>query len=339
MSKPDTELYTVSSSPHAHSGSSVQRIMLDVIIAMLPALAFSIYRYGFNSVRLVVICVASCILLEAACRRLMKREQTVGDFSAVVTGILLAFNLPPELASWQAVVGSVFAVVIAKQIFGGLGYNPFNPALIGRVALFFACTASMTQWTGWTIPSPAEGIDAISTATPLALAQRYINGSSNPSMPFALDLRTIWDMAIGNINGCVGEGSALALLAGGLYMLWRRVITWHIPVAFIGSVALFSGILYLISPESNIPPHMHILTGGLILGAIFMATDMVTSPITHNGQIFFGIGCGCLTMIFRRWGPMPEGVSFAILLMNAVTPLINRASRPRKFGSVKKALP
>ncbi len=337
MSTPETEIYSVSTSPHAHSGSSVQRIMLDVIIAMLPAFAFSIYRYGFNSLRLVVICVVACVALEALCRKMMQREQSIGDLSAVVTGMLLAFNLPPTLPAWQAVVGCVFAIVVAKQIFGGLGYNPFNPALIGRVALLLACTANMTTWTEWNIPLPAEGIDQITTATPLGLIQEKLNSGANPMIPFAVNARTIWDLALGNVNGCLGEGSAIALLLGGIYMLWRRVITWQVPVAFIATVAIFSGILFVVDPSRNLPPHFHLLSGGLMLGALFMATDMVTSPVTRKGQLIFGIGCGCLTMIIRRWGSMPEGVSFAILLMNSVTPLINRSTRPRKFGSVKKA--
>jgi len=334
VSTPEAELYVVSSSPHAHGGSSVKRIMLDVIIALIPALLVSFWRYGFDSVRLVAVCVVASVALEAGCRKLMGREQTIGDLSAVLTGILLAFNLPPDFVSWKAVIGCVFAIVIAKQIFGGIGYNPFNPALIGRVALLAAFAADMTQWTEWTIPTPAVGVDAITTSTPLGYVQEQL--SRGMQIPFVVDAKTTWDFAIGRINGCLGEGSAIALILGGIYMLWRRVITWHIPVAFISTVVIFSGALYLINPAANLPPHFHIFSGGLMLGAIFMATDMVTSPVTRKGQFVFGIGCGCLTMIIRKWGAMPEGVSFAILLMNSVSPLINRATRPRKFGAKGK---
>jgi electron transport complex protein RnfD len=329
----DKPLYVVSSSPHAHSGASVQRIMLDVVIALLPALLVAVYQFGWDALRLTLTCVVSCVALEAACRKLMGRDLGITDLSAVVTGILLAFNLPPSLPGWMAVIGSIFAVGIAKQLFGGIGYNPFNPALIGRVALLVSFPVAMTQWSQWHIPSPLTG-DAITTATPLGLYKTAIGVGEGA--PYAFDGATMLQLVMGNQNGCIGEVSAAALVLGGVYMLWRRCISWHIPAAYLGTVAVFAGILWSVDSRANMPPQFHLVAGGLMLGAIFMATDMVTSPVTKRGMLIFGAGCGCLTMIIRKWGGYPEGVSFAILLMNAVTPLINRATRPRVFGTREK---
>lgn len=313
-------VYIVSSSPHTHSGESVQRIMLDVIIALLPALATAIYFFRMDAVRLMSVCVISCVLMEAICRKLMKRDVTITDFSAVITGLLLAFNLPPSLPSWMAVVGAVVSIGIAKQVFGGLGYNPFNPALVGRVALLISFPVAMTSWNA--------PFDSITSATPLGtLKEAGVYGLSNQMTTQYLT---------GNMNGCIGEVSAAALLIGGVYLLIRKVITWHIPGSYLGTVAVCSGILWLINGETNMPPHFHLLVGGVMLGAIFMATDMVTSPVTRKGMVVFGIGCGVLTMLIRKWGGYPEGVSFAILLMNAVTPLINKGTKPRVFGVKKK---
>jgi len=327
--------YIVSTSPHAHEGSSVQRIMLDVIIALLPALLASIYFFGWHALRLTAVCVISCVITEAICRRAMKRDIGITDLSAVVTGILLAFNLPPSLPSWMAVIGCIAAIAIAKQVFGGIGYNPFNPALIGRVVLLISFPVAMTKWhlalnsgrwtgLGW--------IDGTTTATPLGLVKEAVRAGT--ALP-AWDHATMMDFFLGRMSGCIGEVSALALLLGGIYLLYRRCITWHIPVSYIATVALFAGILRMSNPDANIPVLFHLLSGGLMLGAIFMATDMVTSPITRKGMVVFGIGCGLLTVIIRRWGGYPEGVSFAILLMNSVVPLINRATRPAVFGTKK----
>lgn len=325
-------LYIVSSSPHTHSGASVQRIMLDVIIAMIPATLAAVYFFRIDAIRLIVACVLSCVVVEAGCRKLMKRDLGVFDLSAIVTGMLLAFNLPPTLPTWMAVVGSVFAIAIAKQLFGGIGYNPFNPALVGRVVLLVSFPAAMTKWSEWTIPAPV-GIDALTSATPLGLAKTAIKTTG--SLPYVGTSETIFQFFVGNMNGCIGEVSAAALILGGIYLLVRRCISWHIPVAYAGTVAAFSAILWQIDPTQNMSPVLHLLAGGLMLGAIFMATDMVTTPVTKKGMLVFGAGCGLLTMIIRKWGGYPEGVSFAILLMNSVTPLINRATRPRLFG--KKA--
>lgn len=323
----------VSTSPHAHSGASVQRIMLDVIIALAPALLAAIWFFGWHALRLTATCVVACVVVEALCRKAMGRDLGIFDLSAVVTGMLLAFNLPPYLPTWMAVVGSVFAIAIAKQLFGGIGYNPFNPALVGRVALLISFPVAMTTWSKWTIPAPI-GIEAVTTATPLGLAKTSL--LTNGTLPYTPSAGMIWQLLIGDINGCIGEVSALALLLGGAYMLFRRVISWHIPATYLGTVAVFATILWLVDRDQNLPPQVHLFAGGLMLGAIFMATDMVTTPVTRRGMLVFGVGCGLLTMVIRKFGGYPEGVSFAILLMNAVTPLINRATRPRVFGHVKQ---
>ena len=334
MAEPKTQTYIVSTSPHTHSGSSVRRIMLDVIIALLPALAMAIVFFGWNAVRLVSACVFACVLTEAVARKAMGRELGITDLSAVITGILLAFNLPPSLPTWMAVVGSVFAILVAKQLFGGIGYNPFNPALAGRVMLLISFPVFMTAWSSWQIPAPV-GVDALTTATPLGLVKTTL--LTGGALPFEFDAPAAWQLFVGNRNGCIGEVSGLALLVGGAYLLVRRCISWHIPAAYLLTVAIFAGILWSVDGSQNLPPLFHMLAGGLMLGAIFMATDMVTSPVTRSGMVIFGVGCGVLTMVIRKWGGYPEGVSFAILLMNAVTPLINRATRPRVFGARKPA--
>ena len=339
MAENETPQYIVSTNPHAHSGSSVRGIMLDVIIALMPAMLMSFYFFGWQAVRLVTLCVSASVLIEALCRKMMGRDLGIGDLSAIVTGLLLAFNLPPSLSSWMAIVGCVFAIAIAKQVFGGIGYNPFNPALVGRVALLISFPVAMTRWPNALNPerwTNLSWVDATTTATPLgALKEAVKSGGGVPEQLTVMDNHTLWNMLFGNMNGCIGEVSALALLLGGAYLLWRRTITWHIPVAYIGTVAVFAAVLRTVNPDANVPVLYHVLSGGLMLGAIFMATDMVTSPLTTKGMLIFGAGCGIITMVIRRWGGYPEGVSFAILLMNSITPLINRATRPRVFGHGK----
>ena len=318
------QLYVASSSPHAHSGASVQRIMLDVIIALVPAILVSLYFFGANAGKLLITCTAACLLTEFLCRKAMKRDAGIGDLSAVVTGILLALNLPPSLPLPMAVLGSVAAIAIAKQLFGGIGYNPFNPALVGRAILLISFTGPMTTWLA---PGRNMIISATTQATPLGILQE---GGT-----YEFPIQDALKFFIGDMSGSIGEVSAAALLLGGIYLLWRRCINWHIPVFYIGTVAVFSTVLWLIDPGNNMPPHFHLLTGGLMLGAIFMATDMVTSPVTKKGMALFGASCGLLTIIIRRWGGYPEGVSFAILIMNSVTPLINRMTKPKLFGKRK----
>jgi Na+-translocating ferredoxin:NAD+ oxidoreductase subunit D len=328
------QLPVISASPHIHSGVSVPGIMAAVILALAPAMAAALFFFGWNALRLVVVCVSTCVIAEAAARRIMRRDAGIHDLSAVVTGILLAFNLPPNLPSWMAMAGAVFAIVIAKQLFGGLGYNPFNPALAGRVFLLISFPIQMTTWSQWQIPWPAEGVAAVTGATPLGLLKTSL--ATAGTMPYHFDAATAWQFFIGLRNGCIGEVSSLALLSGGLYLLWRRYIYWQVPAAFIGTVVICSGALWLADPARNMNPLFHVLSGGVVLGAFFMATDMVTSPVTKPGLLIFGAGCGVLTVLIRKWGGYPEGVSFAILLMNAVTPLINRGFQPRIFGRAAK---
>jgi len=339
------DLYIVSSSPHTHSGASVERIMWDVVIALMPALLAAVWFFRLDALRLVAVCVAACVLTEWGCRKLMKRANSLSDWSAVVTGLLLAFNLPPSLPTWMAVAGSVFAIAIAKQVFGGLGYNPFNPALMGRAFMLISFTGAMTTWSRspWadklTIPGAdamtAATVEAITSATPLDLLKKSLQqGLHVPDFEWS----ALESLFTGNVNGCIGETSALAILIGAGYLFWRKVITWHIPVAYLLSVFVYAVILQYTSEAGRaIPAMAHVLTGGLFLGAFFMATDMVTTPVTRLGMLIFGVGCGVLTMIIRtsKTGSYPEGVSFAILIMNAFTPLINRVTRGRVFGAKK----
>lgn len=329
----------VSSSPHAHAPGGIRSIMRDVIVALLPAVAASLWFFGTRALVLECTCVASCVFSEWVCRRVMGRPNTTGDLSAVVTGLLLALNLPPGLPPHIAALGGLFAIVVCKQFYGGLGYNPFNPALAARAFLLLSFTGAMTSWTasGWvsaadvlTTATPLPP-DAMTTATPLGFAKGGLKaGAAALGMTPALG----WRLFLGDVNGCVGETSALALLLGGAYLLWRKVISWQTPVAFIGSVAVISAILHAVSPATQMPPQFHLLTGGLLIASIFMATDMVTSPITGAGQLVFGLCCGGLTMLIRAVpsGDYPEGVSFAILIMNAFVPLINRFTRKVPFG-------
>lgn len=325
-------LLIVGPSPHIHAPGSVRTIMLDVLIALLPALVASCAIFGLRALALVSTCVASCVLTEHLCRRAMRRPDTTGDLSAVVTGVLLAFNLPPTLPFWVAVLGSVFAIAIAKQVFGGLGYNPFNPALVARAFLLVSFTGAMTTWSATAAFDPSAVADAVTTATPLGIAKAAMRSGLPP--PITMDAPMIWRFATGNINGCLGETCSIALLLGACYLVFRRVITLHTPVAYLGTVAVLAAALRVASPATAMPVSFHLLSGGLMLGALFMATDMVTTPSTEKGKVIFGIGCGILTIVIRsaRGGAYPEGVSFAILIMNAFTPLIDRITPHRVFG-------
>jgi electron transport complex protein RnfD len=329
--KDTAEHYILSSSPHAHANASVSRIMLDVIIALLPTTAMGIYFFGMPAVWTIAVCVSTCIVTEALCRMAMKRESTIGDLSAVLTGLLLALNLPAGIPLWMAAVGSVFAIAIAKQVFGGLGMNPFNPALAARAFMLISFTGPMTTWLKpfwWKTP------EAATTATPLAVMKTWFVAEATASAsPHGLcnaackGVPSLCDMFIGNMPGCIGEVSAAALAIGAAYLLWRKVITWHIPVAFIATVFVYSLI------AGGAPAMMQVLTGGVMIGACFMATDYVTSPITAKGKLIFGFGCGLLCMLIRQFGSYPEGCSFAILIMNALCPLVNRWTQPKPFGA------
>jgi electron transport complex protein RnfD len=334
MSDEANEKWVVSASPHVHAGDSVHAIMQSVVLALLPAGFVAVLLFGWDSIRLIVACVAACVASEYAARRVMGRNAGVGDWSAVVTGLLLAYNLPPGLPTWMAVVGSVFSIVVGKQLFGGIGYNPFNPALLGRVMLLVSFPGAMTTWSPWTMPCPAAGMDAVTTATPLGAIKTALV-SAQPA-PYVFDGETAWQFFVGIKNGSIGEVSGLALLLGGLLLLWRRRICWQVPAFYVGTVAVLAAVLHASDPAHNMPALFHVLAGGLLIGAFFMATDMVTTPVTRSGMAVFGIGCGVLTMVIRRWGGYPEGVSFAILIMNGLTPLINRATRPRVFGAPRE---
>lgn len=319
----------LSSSPHVHSGETTDKVMRAVIYALLPACAVSIYFFGLPALMVLLLCTGGCVGAEALCQKAMGQPLSLTDGSAALTGILLALNLPPASPWWIAVVGSAIAIVLGKQVYGGLGYNPFNPALVARVVLLISFPVQMTTWTA---PAPLRsGLDAVSSATPLGEMQTAVmlTGKLPESMQSGLG-----NYFIGNMAGSLGEMSALALLLGAAYLFWKRIITWHIPASFIGSTILLSGIFWAIDPSRYPNPIFHLLTGGLILGAFFMATDMVSSPVTTRGMLIFGVGCGVITVLIRLFGGYPEGVSFAILLMNAATPLIDRFTQPKMFGSV-----
>lgn len=339
LPKQNQEHYILSSSPHAHARSSVSGIMLDVLLALLPALACSVYFFGLRALLLTGTCIASCLVTEALCRLAMKRNNTIGDLSAVLTGLLLALNLPPSLPLWMAAVGGVFAIAVAKQVFGGLGYNPFNPALAARAFMLVSFSEAMTVWSASAWKTAAGGLaDATTTATPLSYLKTFATAAwaQTPAADKALDFAHtgfIQSAFLGNVNGCLGEVSALALLAGAAYLLFRRVITWHIPVAFLGTMAAFAFLRYGCNLNALKLAEVHVCCGGAVLGACFMATDYVTSPITAKGKLVFGCGCGLLTMLIRCFGSFPEGVSFAILIMNAFTPLISRFTQPKPFGA------
>jgi len=322
------QLY-LSSSPHFESGDSIDRIMRQVIYALLPATLVSLYMFGLPALVTLLICTLGCVAFEAACQKIMGRPIAIADGSAALTGILLALNLPASSPWWMSLVGAFVAVVIAKQIYGGLGYNPFNPALVARVVLLISFPVQMTSWTA---PAPLSmSLDAVTSATPLGQAKEAV--MLHGALP--ADLQAGYaGYLFGQMGGSLGEVSALALLLGGLYLIWKKVITWHIPASYLATVVVFSGIFWLADSSKYPDPVFHLLTGGLMLGAFFMATDMVTTPVTNRGMLVYGVGCGLLTVLIRLFGGYPEGVSFAILLMNAATPLIDRYTQPKKFGFV-----
>jgi len=323
-----SNLLTVSPSPHVHSGDSTQKIMYRVVYAMIPALAWSVFVFGFDALRVTLIAVAACLAFEWLIQKyILKINPTITDGSALITGILLAFNVPSNLPWWIIIIGSLAAVGIGKLSFGGLGNNIFNPALVGRVFMLISFPVQMTSWP----VNHRSGIDAVTAATPLSVIKEgVLNGSSISEI--SKNLPSMADMLFGNIGGSLGEISAILLIIGGLYMLWKKVITWHIPTSILLTVAIISTLFWLINPDAYINPVYHILSGGLMLGALFMATDMVTSPMTPKGQIIFGIGIGVITISIRMFGAYPEGISFAILIMNAFTPLINTYVKPKRFG-------
>ena len=308
--------FIVTSSPHLTSTSTTRRIMLDVIIALAPAGSAGVVMFGWHSAALMAVTVLSAVVFEYLFRKITKRENSIGDLSAVVTGLLLAYNLPPKFPIWMAVTGSFIAIVIVKQFFGGIGQNFANPAITARIVLMVSFPTVMTSW--------LTAYDGVSSATPLAMMK---SGTA-----LAADSPTIMGALLGSVDtiGCIGEVSRLLLIAGGIYLLLRKVIVPIIPLCYIGTVAIFTWII-------GADPVMQMLSGGLILGAFFMATDYTTSPTNPLGRVIFGIGCGVLTVVIRMWSNLPEGVSYSILIMNILTPLIERASYPRPFGVARKS--
>lgn len=326
----------VSLSPHAHGNDSVERNMYGVIIALIPALLVSFWYFGLGSVVVCASSIAACVFFEwAITKYMMGKEPTITDGSAILTGLLLGFNLPSNLPVWIILIGALVAIGVGKMSFGGLGSNPFNPALVGRCFLLVSFPVQMTSW-------PVAGqltkyLDAETAATPLSVMKEAIktgDASVLDKLPDSMSL-LLGNPGINNGAGTIGEICALALLLGLAYMLWKKIITWHIPVSILATVFVFSGLLNLANPAySNLVSVL--FSGGLMLGAIFMATDYVTSPMTPKGQLVYGVAIGVLTVVIRNWGAYPEGMSFAILIMNAFTPLINTYIKPKRFGEVKK---
>ena len=321
--------FTISPSPHVHGGDSIEKNMYGVLIALVPTFIFSIVFFGLGAILVTLTSVVACLVFEYVIQKyLMKQRPTIWDGSAIITGVLLAFNLPSSLPLWIVVIGALVAIGIGKMSFGGLGNNIFNPALVGRVFLLISFPVQMTTWP---VPNGFATSDAVTGATPLALVKEAVkNGQAVGDTLSSVGITTS-NLILGNIGGSLGEVAAIGLLLGFAYMLIRKIISWHIPVAIFATVIVFSGILNLADPAQFAGPVFHLFTGGLMLGAIFMATDYVTSPMTHKGMLIYGVGIGLLTVIIRVFGAYPEGMSFAILIMNGFTPLINRYCKPRRF--------
>lgn len=325
-----SNLLTISPSPHAKGKETVSSLMFGVLMALVPAFLFSLYFFGIGALITTLVSVGFCVLFEwLIAKFILKTKPQICDGSAILTGVLLAFNLPSNINPFIVMIGALVAIGVAKMTFGGLGQNLFNPALVGRVFLLISFPQQMTTW-----PLPIENrlnyLDAVTGATPMSFMK------PRPEIDHsALDAIQPVDMLMGAMGGSLGEIAALALIIGGIYMIWRKIITWHIPVSIIATVAIFTSLVWLIDPTMCVNPLYHLLGGGLLLGAIFMATDYVTSPMSDKGKLIYGVGIGLLTVIIRLWGSYPEGMSFAILLMNAVTPLINKKFKPTRFGETK----
>ena len=321
--------FTISPSPHVHGGDSIEKNMYGVLIALVPTFIFSIVFFGLGAILVTLTSVVACLVFEYVIQKyLMKQRPTIWDGSAIITGVLLAFNLPSSLPLWIVVIGALVAIGIGKMSFGGLGNNIFNPALVGRVFLLISFPVQMTTWP---VPNGFATADAVTGATPLALVKEAVKNGQAVGDALSSAGLTTGNLILGNIGGSLGEVAAIGLLLGFAYMLIRKIISWHIPVAIFATVIVFSGILNLADPAQFAGPVFHLFTGGLMLGAIFMATDYVTSPMTHKGMLIYGVGIGLLTVIIRVFGAYPEGMSFSILIMNGFTPLINRYCKPRRF--------
>ncbi len=320
--------FIVSLSPHEKGKYTVEHVMWGVVIALIPAFISSVVNFGYRAVAVTAVALITCVFCEYLIQKfLMKCEITAFDGSAAVTGILLAFNLPSSIPLWQVVVGSIVAIAVGKMAFGGLGKNPFNPALVGRGFMLMSFPVDMTTWPiplksawEWDI---ASKLDAMTSATPLGVLKEG-NFSELPEL---------WDLFIGTVGGSLGETSALAIIIGGIYLIHRKIITWHIPVLYLGTIFVLTGIMWLINDTANINPVFHILSGGVMLGGFFMMTDMVTSPMSLWGQVIFAVGAGVICVAIRLFGAYPEGCMFSILIMNAFVPLIDKYIKPKKFGT------
>ncbi len=347
--------HTIVSGPFSHGTSTVTKIMATVILALMPATVFNLYLFGWPSVFLLAVAIASCAVMEALALVLSGRWvwPTLGDGSAVLTGWLLAMTLPPWAPWWTGVLGAVFAVLLGKHAFGGLGQNPFNPAMVARVALLVSFPAVMTTWVA---PHPMFSAEAPGFAQSLAIvfdgrlpdgvttatALGYVKSELSRGIPVTQSMGQIpdlMDMGLGLRAGSLGETSLLLILAGGLFLIYRRIVSWHIPVAMLGTLFLMGALFHLLNPERFASGIFHIASGGAVLGAFFIATDYVTSPVSKAGQIVFGIGCGLLTWVIRTFAGYPEGVAFAVLLMNSLTPVIDQYTRPRHFGRTRHGDP
>ncbi len=323
----------ISPSPHVHSGDSIEKNMYGVLVALLPAFICSVLFFGMGALVVTLTSVLACLVFEYLIQKLLLKQQpTIFDGSALITGVLLAFNVPSNLPVWIIIIGALVAIGIGKMSFGGLGCNIFNPALVGRVFLLISFPVQMTTWpvaSGLNTPY----LDAQTGATPLALMKEALKtGQSVSDVMTSGAIGSYRDLFLGNMGGSLGEIAAIALLIGFVYMLFRKIITWHIPVTIFATVFVFAGILHLCNPEQFADPVFHLLTGGMMLGAIFMATDYVTSPMSNKGMVIYGIGIGVITIVIRVFGAYPEGMSFAILIMNAFTPLLNRYCKPERFA-------
>jgi electron transport complex protein RnfD len=330
-----SKLLNISPSPHVHGKDTTRKLMFGVVIALMPALFTSVFYFGMGAVIVTSTSIISCMVFEYLIQRfILKKPISITDGSALVTGLLLAFNLPSNIPVYIIIIGSLVAIGIAKMTFGGLGNNPFNPALVGRVFMLISFPVQMTSW-----PVPAGlrtgYIDAVTGATPLAILKEGIKNGESVSQLME-KIPTTFQMFLGKMGGSMGEVAAIALLMGFAYLLYKKIITWHIPVSVIGTIAFLTTVYWLLNPESSAGPVFHILTGGVLLGAIFMATDYVTSPMNPKAMIIYGCGIGLLTVIIRIYGAYPEGVSFAILIMNAFVPLMNAYIKPKRFGEEVK---
>ena len=330
-----SKLLTVSPSPHISSDLTVNKMMYGVVISLVPAFLIGMYIFGIGALITTAISIVSCVLIELVIQRyIMHVPVRINDGSAIVTGILLAFNLPSNIPWWIVVIGALFAIGIGKMTYGGLGNNPFNPALVGRVFLLISFPVQMTSWP-LPVVSRFQYLDAATGATPLGFMKEALR-NGEPISGVMNQIPDHMQLFMGQMGGSLGEVSALALLLGFFWLLYKKIITWHIPVFVIGTVYMFAAVLSLIDPTQNATPLFHILTGGVMLGAIYMATDLVTSPMTKAGMIVFAIGIGIITVVIRKFGAYPEGVSFAILIMNAFVPLINKYIKPKRFGEEVK---